>query len=414
MPAIGRNVASPYNPGNFVIPNRLSIWFAPFDAKGAQTAFFELGDVSDIEIDLTETFLDKKSARQGVMTTVKRAISDQEGAISFALGEVVGRNLELLFRPSEIRRLDGAGNNPEAIVFEQTRPRLIGTTASEIAPGIAMESGPGGTLFNRELTITAVTNLDGSVEYAATDDYTFNQANEGEHSVHEQTVGGATATMGNTLTITEDDGSTTVLTVGTEIPTAASAAALAANIAQAINTYSSSYVAEAVGADLTIAHISLDGGTAAAIAVTGTELVADLGGATLTFAAGTATTPATIARVVSGSIPDGAEVVVRFSFNRRGIEYRIQAGLTLEGALRVQALSVAGPQAFYEFPRVSLSLEDAISLNPEEFQTANLTATILTDGSGVRGRYTQLCTYSDFFVEAAASACPAAAIVAPE
>jgi hypothetical protein len=414
MPAIGRNVAQPYNPSNFVIPNRLSMWFAPFDGQGRQTAFFELGDVSEIEIDLSEEFMEKKSARQGVLNTVKRSISDQEGAISFTLGEVVGRNLELLFRPSEIVQRDG-DTNPMALVYERTRPRLLGTSAVEVAPGLAVEAGPGGTLYNSEITITEVSSVDGSIRYEEGVDYTFTQANEGEPAQASATVGGNTAVAGNSITLIENDGSSLELEVGEHFAAATSAAELRDNIVRAINTYSNSYVAEADGAaGILIANVRLDGAGAPDIVVAGTELIADLGGAAISFSTGVATSPATIARIATGGIPNGAEVAVTFSFNRRGVEYRIQSGLVLEGALRIQALSTAGPQAFYEFPRVSLEIDGAISLNPEEFMGASMTANILPDGNGVRGRYTQLCTYSDFFVEAAATACPAAPIAASE
>lgn len=410
MPAIGRPVVSPYNPSNFVIPNRLSIWFAPFDSAGRQTEFFELGEVSGIEVDLSETFLDKKSARQGVQNTVKRLISDQAGAINFTMGEVVGRNLELLFRPSDVTVRDGVAN-AEAVVYEQTRPRLVGTTAAEIAPGIARECGPCGTLFNRELTILSVTNPEGNVVYADTTDYVFTQAVEGVASKQTLSLVSFTAAASDTFVLTNSDGTTLTLTVGTEIATGASIGELRDNLVKAINAYSSEYYAEASGAaDIELAHCALDGSTAADVTATG-GLDTDLGGSgTYSFAAGTATTPATIERVASGAIPDGAEVVVKFSYNRRGIEYRLQSGLILEGALRVQALSTSGPQAFYEFPRVSLEINGTINLSPEEYYDAAITATILPAGDGVRGRYTQLCCFSDFFIESAATACPAAPI----
>lgn len=408
MPALGRNVVSPYNPQNFVIPNRLSVWFAPFDSAGRQTEYFELGDVSDLEVDLSETFLDKKSARQGVMNTVKRLISDQAGAINFRISEVVGRNLELLFRPSDVVLRDGVAN-AEAVLYEQTRPRLVGATATDIAPGLARECGPCGVLFNKGLTILSVSSPEGSL-YQLTTDYTITAAVEGVASKQTITFVSFTAAAADTLVLTNADGSTLTLTVGTEIATGASIAELRDNVVKAVNAYSTEYYAVAVGAtDMEIAHCALDGSTAADMVTTG-GLDTDMGGGPHAFAAGTATSPAQITRVATGAIPDGAEVVVKFSYNRKGVEYRLQSGLALEGALRVQALSTAGPQAFYEFPRVSLEINGAITLNPEEFHSAGMTATILPGGDGVRGRYTQLCCFSDFFIESAATACPAAPI----
>ena len=412
MPALGRNIVSPYNPQNFVIPNRLSVWFAPFDAAGRQTEFFELGDVSDLEVDLSETFLEKKSARQGVMNTVKRLTSDQAGAVNFSISEVVGRNLELLFRPAEVKLRDGVAN-AEAVVYEQTRPRMVGTTAVDIAPGLARECGPGGVLYNKGLTILSVSSPTGAL-YQLTSDYTITAAVEGVASKQTITVASFTAVAATTIDLTENDGSVTTLTAGTEFedgPTAGSIAAFRDGLVEAINAYSVNYYAEASGAaDLVVANTALDGSTSPDIIVTGATLIADLGGASLAFAAGTATSPAQITRVATGGIPDGAEVVVKFSYNRKGIEYQLQSGLALEGALRVQALSTAGPQAFYEFPRVSLEINGALTLNPEEFMKAAITATILPGGDGVRGRYTQLCCFSDFFIESAATACPAAPI----
>lgn len=410
MPAIGKPVAKPFNPQNYMLPNRISLWFAPFDSKGRQQEFFELGDVSDLEVDLSETFVERKSARQGVLSTVKRLISDQAGSINFSIAELVGSNLELLFRPGQVTLRDGVAN-AEATLLGQTRPRLAGTTAVAIAPGIAQECGPGGTLFNRDLTILGVTSPDRTAVYAATTDYTITPAVEGIASKQTITFVSFTAAAVDTLVLTNANGTTLTLTMGTEIAVGASIAALRDNVVKAINAYSDEYVAAAVGAtDMEVAHTALDGGTAADMVATGT-LDTDMGAASpYSFAAGTATTPATIARVASGAIPDGAEVCVKFTYLRKGIEYRLQSGLILEGALRLQIMSTAGPQGFYEFPRISLEINGSITVNPEEFATAAMTAVILPAGDGVRGRYTQLCCFSDFFIEGAASSCPAPAI----
>lgn len=411
MPAIGRQVVTPFNPQNLMLPNRISMWFAPFDSKGAQSPFFELGDVGTIEINLAETFVEKKSVRQGVQQTIKRLISDQAGEITFAISEVVGRNLQLLFRPASTKILDGVAN-PEFDIIEQVRLRLTGTTAVAIAPTLALEAGENGVLFNREITLQSVSNLDSTVNYVDATDYTFVQAVEGVNATATLTFGGFTTAGGDTLDFTETDaaGGVTTLTAGTEFEdgaTAGSVGALASAVADAINAYTRTYTAVAVGAVVTVKSQEIDGTVPADIVATGAAIVLDLGGATHAFGGATATSPATIARVADGAIVNGAEVVVVFTYPRKGVELQLQSGQILEGALRLQILSTAGPQGIYEFPRVSLEIDGNITVNPEEFASAGMKATILTAGDGTRGKYIQLCNFSDFFVEAAVATCPA-------
>lgn len=411
MPQIGRSVVSPFNPQNLVLPSRISVWFAPFDAQGRQSDYFELGDVSDIEINIAETFAEKKSARQGTFQTIKRLINDLVGEITMNLSEVVGRNVELLFRPAQVLLRDGVAN-ALSVWHESTRPRLTGTTPSDVAPGIAQERVAGGALNEQDLTIISVTNLAGNVTYLAGTDYTFTQSVTGVFDTATLTFATFTTAAGSTITLTEDDGSTTVLTAGTEFedgPTAGSVTALAAAVAEAINAYSSSYHATSAAGVVSVNHNSLSFAAPASITVVGATLIADVGAGPFAFAGFVATVPATIERIADGAIPNGAEVKVTFTFERAAVEYQLQSGQVLEGAMKLQILSTSGPQGFYEFYRVNLEIGGNITINPQEFMMAPLKATILTGGDGRRGRFVQACNFADFFVQSSVTTCSAVA-----
>lgn len=411
MPQIGRSVVSPFNPQNLVLPSRISVWFAPFDAQGRQSEFFELGDVSDIEINIAETFAEKKSARQGTFQTIKRLINDLVGEITMNLSEVVGRNLELLFRPAQVLLRDGVAN-ALSVWHESTRPRLTGTAPSDVAPGIAQERVDGGALDELPLTLLGVTNLAGNVTYISAVDYTFTQAITGVFDAATLTFATFTTAAGDEILLTEDDGSITTLTAGTEFEdgaTAGSEAALAAAVAEAINAYSSSYHATSAAAVVTINHNSLSAVAPADITVTGATLIADVGAGPFAFVGFVATVAATIERIADGGIPNGAEVKVTFTFEREAVEYQLQSGQVLEGAMKLQILSTSGPQGFYEFFRVNLEIGGNITVNPQEFMVAPLKATILTAGDGRRGRFVQACNFSDFFVQSSVTTCSAVA-----
>lgn len=411
MPSIGRSVVSPFNPQNLVLPSRISVWFAPFDAQGRQAEYFELGDVSDININIAETFAEKKSARQGTYQTIKRLINDLVGELTMNLSEVVGRNLELLFRPAQVLLRDGVANGL-SVWHESTRPRLTGTTPVDVAPGIAQERVDGGALDELPLTILNVTNLKGDVSYVDGTDYTFTQAVAGVFDSATITFGGFTASVGDTIELTEDDGTVTVLTAGTEFedgPTAGSTAQLAIEVAEAINAYSSSYHATAAASVVTVNHNSLSAAAPADVTFTGAAIIADVGSASESFSGFVASEAATIERISTGAIPNGAEVKVSFTFEREAVEYQLQSGQVLEGAMKLQVLSTSGPQGFYEFYRVNLEIGGNIVINPQEFMMAPLKATILTGGDGRRGRYVQACNFADFFVQSSVTACSAVA-----
>jgi len=400
MPAIARATARPFNPQNLTLPSRISAWFAPENADGVQSDFFELGDVEDIELNITENFVEKKSARLGTYSTIRRIVNENAGEISMSLTELVGRNLEILFRSATIIDRNDADSN-SATVYESARVRLLGTAASEFALP-AVEGDLGGTLKNRAVTVREVTSIDGGIVYAAGTDYTLTAANEGTHSSATVTVGGFTCIATDTLTLPNPDGGADyVLTCGTDFvdgATAGSTDALAEDIARAINVNAGSHYTATVAASVvTVQANYLDGVDPDDIVAVGAALIADVG-ATNSFAGGVATTAATLERIQLGNIASGQEVRVVYTFLREACEYSLQDGIALQGALRVQILSNNGPQGFYEFYRTSLAMSGAITVNPQEFLKAGVTCTILDDGVGRRGRFVLFKKFRDFFV----------------
>lgn len=105
---------------------------------------------------------------------------------------------------------------------------------------------------------------------------------------------------------------------------------------------------------------------------------------------------ATIARIAGGSIPDGAEVVVTFSYKRDAYAYSILDGVIITGELQLQVLSTNGPQSVYTFFNVNLALNGAITFNPEEELAPSVIATILPNSAGQRGEFCILSGFSDF------------------
>jgi len=110
---------------------------------------------------------------------------------------------------------------------------------------------------------------------------------------------------------------------------------------------------------------------------------------TFTQAAGTGTgrTPATIARMSSGAIVDGAEVIITYNYVRETTEYRIQTGAVLEGAMKIQALNRIGPLFAYQFPFVSIGIEGDTTIDPAAFMSQSFSCKILADGTGNRGSF---------------------------
>lgn len=101
--------------------------------------------------------------------------------------------------------------------------------------------------------------------------------------------------------------------------------------------------------------------------------------------AGTGGSPATIARINSGAIQDGQEVLITYNYKRETTSYQIQTGAVLEGALKIQALNRIGPLFAYEFPFVSFGIDGDMTINPAEYIKQSFTVKVLTAGNGVRG-----------------------------
>jgi len=398
MPAIAREVVRPFNPQNLTLPSRISAWFAPFDANNTQGQYFELGDVEDIELNITENFVEKKSARLGIYSTVRRMVGENAGEINLSMTELVGRNLEIMFRSATIvDRNDTAANS--ATVYEAARVRLSGTTAEAYAP-VAVEGVTGGALSNRATTIIEVTNLNGSVQYVSGTDYTPTAAVAGTHSTVAITVSGVTYGGTDTLVLPNPEtGGTITLTATSNFEASlGTTGELAAALAEAVNAYAGTYFhATVAGSVVTINANALDGVDPDDITATG-NLDTDLGGGSFSFASAVATSAATIERIGTGAIPDGGQVRIVYSFTREACDYSLQDGIALQGALRVQILSNNGPQGFYEFYNVSIALNGAITVNPQEFMKAGITCTILDDGIGRRGRFVLFKDFRDFYV----------------
>lgn len=116
---------------------------------------------------------------------------------------------------------------------------------------------------------------------------------------------------------------------------------------------------------------------------------------------GSGRTPATITRVPSGQIADGAEVRVDYQYVRETTEYKLQTGAVLEGALKLQCLNRIGPMFAYYFPFVSISVEGDITIDPSTWFSQAFNAKILTAGDGSRGSFHLF----DNFAKSAAIGC---------
>lgn len=398
MAAQSKTVNSPHSKTNYMLPSRISAWFTPDGAMNP----FELGDIEDLSIDLSEDYLEKDSAREGIQSAVHRVVTKLNGEIGLGLTEIVRRNLELLFRSQTITNRT-AGNSNMVVLYEGATVTLTGTTATNFA-GQAREGIFDGVIIYRDATVLRVTNETGDVEYNLTTDYTVTAANEGTSSAVTQiTVAGATCTAGQTLVLTHPNGTIYTLTCGTEFDdgaTATNATNLAASIAAAINELNSPFFAESTGADLDISYRTRDGVNPAPLAVTGTELIADMAAsASHTFSGAVATTQTTITRVAGGAIPSGSTVRIDYSFEREACSYSLQDGSTIEGALQIQILSVSGPQCAYQFYRTSAGINGALTADPASFAKAAMTFKILTDGLGRRGTFHLLKRHFGTFVD---------------
>lgn len=262
----------PNHPDNYMVPSAISIWYAPLNDDGSLGTFLDMGNVFDISLALTDEYLDHESSRGGLMSTDKSVLVKVDGEIKFTVDELVGKNLELMFRPNV---------TPDATavytVFDRKRLRLTAADAQTI-DRLAVETDETDYL---DLSNVVVQSADGVVTYTAVTDYTFTQAS-GPLSVR---------------------------------------------------------------------------------------------------------VPASIARVLSGSIPDGSEVTIKYEYDRESTKYILQSGANAEGAMRVQLLNRIGPMCAYFFPFISVRVDGDITINPAEWMKQAFTCKILTDGQGSRGDF---------------------------
>lgn len=163
----------PNHPDNYMVPSAISVWFAPFNDDGSLCPYFDLGNLMDLGLTLTDNFLDHDSARNGLLTRDKRVINQVTGQIKFTLDELVGNNLLLFSRPNVV---------PSAQVYEvleQKRFNLVGVTEQIIDP-LAVEDNAGDylDLYWQDDTVddVLVRSADGAITYVNGVDYTFTQA----------------------------------------------------------------------------------------------------------------------------------------------------------------------------------------------------------------------------------------------
>jgi len=168
MPNLGLAVALPFNPRNYQVPSRISLWYETICPDGSFDTAFELGAVREISFTPNEQRLDLDSARTGILTTDADFVTKVGGEFKFTLDELVGNNLELLWKPlvQEDRTAAGVGQHT---VFGQSRVNLNGTTPVAFALE-AIEPDPSGVVYVA-VTVVDVRDLTGTTTYVDTTDY---------------------------------------------------------------------------------------------------------------------------------------------------------------------------------------------------------------------------------------------------
>lgn len=129
MPQLGQAIALPFNPRNYQVPSRISLWAQTICPDGSLDTAFELGSVQDIEFVSNEGRLSLDSARTGILTSDADYITRVDGDFKFTLQELVGTNLELLFRPQTITDR----STTLQTIFGQSRVALTGTDKIQYA-----------------------------------------------------------------------------------------------------------------------------------------------------------------------------------------------------------------------------------------------------------------------------------------
>lgn len=164
----------PNNPDNYMIPSAISVWFAPFGADDVLDSYVDLGNIMNLALTLSDTYLEHMSARNGLSAPDKTVITSYTGQVKFTLDELVACNLILLYRSQTVP--DAAATYS---VLDQKRLRLTDTTAVVIDP-LAVEDG--GTDYldlyweDSSVSDVLVRSTDGTITYTEGVDYTFTQA----------------------------------------------------------------------------------------------------------------------------------------------------------------------------------------------------------------------------------------------
>ena len=451
--------AIPHNDSNYMVPSRISMWFRALCPNGSLGDPVELGSIGDISFTPNETAADLKSSRLGIMATSKRVITDVSGTLSFKMHEIAGSNVNLLFRPiSSVSKTGASGitlYGQSRVRLSGSTATAFAPEAIEYDPATNTTSYPNISILRVE-SIGIVDPVTGrGTQYAVTADYTFTQVTGASSYAFAITTtasvvipdSGATITMADAVhaytatngttpvigeTVTTDAGATIRTLVGWIRLTAATGFVVIRGTGGTVDasdvltgaTSGATFTVAAAGTVATFVVTSYSSATTAALAGVGGTLAgalsasqldtvceqafaAGLGGLAVTatggytgrmtqFNSANAGTPATLARVTTGAIPDGAEVVVVYSYLRDGTQYSILDGVQIEGQLQLQVLSINGPQSVYIFNRVNLNMEGAIEINPEARTEPTVQATILPDGVGNRGSFVLLDGFGAF------------------
>lgn len=193
----------PANPVNYMVPSRISAWWRTICPDGSLDNPIELGSISEISFTPNETTLDLKSARTGILTTDKRIITDVSGTLSFKIHEMVGSNLNLLFRPVSITTVTGATGKlmfgQDRINLTATDPITVGIDAVDYVASTQTTVYKDVTIIRVEAQAIADPVSGRSTQYTSGVDYSFTQATSGTQFelIHGTSLGGASTGVVN-------------------------------------------------------------------------------------------------------------------------------------------------------------------------------------------------------------------------
>ena len=162
----------PNHDDNYALPSALTIWFASRNDNGTLNEWRDLGNLSDVNLEMTDNYLDHKSAHNGLLADDKRVISSVEAMVNFTIDELVGCNLLYTYRPQTTPVTTATYS-----VLGQKRLNLDDTDAV-IIDALAVEEDADDYLeLDWEgVTDVKVTSADGATTYTSGVHYTFTQA----------------------------------------------------------------------------------------------------------------------------------------------------------------------------------------------------------------------------------------------